>query len=380
MSILSHNLSTHRPFAEPSIEESLQVDQGPADLIDHALDQAPFSLSQRARKEFVQGVLMHCDAALNALIGKLEPKDLRSALSAWIQAIDPVARFSYKDACIAECTWEDLLTSDSVVAALRKDSSVEPYADARSHALCIAAQPLRRHLMQLCDAMYCRSDAWRSDEGLPAKLQFANNFVDAAPWGELRHSAKKRDSQPKVFIRDLLSKPQADLLFANFYPQIKHNFSVRLKRFCHTPSVRDEAEWLAQDRVLRSMRMLSEHSAPQAVIYTICKRAIIDTLRGRKIRAKYFAPVATEDIPESSTLLPCEVPDDMRSATAHDISRALETLENDELDIFLMRNAMHMTFKQIASRMHTNYSAVYAAYDRVRGKVRSFLEGRGYTP
>ena len=134
---------------------------------------------------------------------------------------------------------------------------------------------------------------------------------------------------------------------------------------------------LEQDVLLTVWRRLgefAEQGSLDAYAYRISFNLFMNRLR-QKVRGR------AKDIDHSEALHPADPNSAIETLERHEeVYRALDTLEDCERAIVILRTMDDLPFETVAERLEIPLGTAKDRYYRARLKLRDFFEGRGETP
>lgn len=155
---------------------------------------------------------------------------------------------------------------------------------------------------------------------------------------------------------------KSEALYLEFAPKVRSYVAGRLQN-------PQEAEDLVSEVFVRIYERLdsfnSERAALSTWVYAITKNAVIDYYRRRRPQAELPEALAADE--------------DMEEALAHAdalerLAAALETLEERQRDIIILRYYRSMTLKDIAARMHISYAYVKVLHNGALRTLQQMLQ------
>lgn len=122
--------------------------------------------------------------------------------------------------------------------------------------------------------------------------------------------------------------------------------------------------------VWRRLGMYNGSGSLDAYVYRISFNLFMNRLR-RKKRA------AARDIDKSETLHPADPDSALEALERHEeVYRALDTLEDGEREIVVLRTMEELSFEDVAERLGIPVGTAKDRYYRARLKLRAFFKGR----
>lgn len=156
---------------------------------------------------------------------------------------------------------------------------------------------------------------------------------------------------------------RTEAVYTDYYPKVRRYIAARV-------TDPQEAEDLVSEVFLKVCQRLDGFDETKASVstwvYAIAKNTVIDYYRTRR---------AYEPLPETLTAPEESLEDDLTTRdTLEQLAAALETLEERQRDIILLRYYRGMTLRNIGERMHLSYSYVKVLHSAALSALRKQLQ------